>query len=75
MGIYASNHMWNVIMGGQNRCAKFMDLPIWYAHYDNLPNFSDWKPFGGWQKPNIKQYKGTVTLCGVNGVDLNFSLE
>jgi hypothetical protein len=52
-----------------------MDLPIWYAHYDNLPNFSDWKPFGGWQKPNIKQYKGTVTLCGVNGVDLNFSLE
>ena len=42
-----------------------------YAHYDNDPSFSDFKPFGGWSKPSIKQYAGDKTVCGA-GVDLNF---
>ena len=29
--------------------------PLWYAHYDNNPSFSDFTPFGGWTKPAIKQ--------------------
>lgn len=44
---------------------------LWYAHYDNNPSFSDFRAFGGWSKPKIKQYAGDRSVCGV-GVDLNF---
>jgi GH25 family lysozyme M1 (1,4-beta-N-acetylmuramidase) len=74
IGIYASSYMWNQIMGASDRCNKFVDLPLWYPHYDNVTSFSDFKPFGGWTKPDIKQYQGTVVLCGIDGVDLNYSL-
>lgn len=43
-----------------------------YPHYESPPNpsFSDFKPFGGWTAPTIKQYgDGTVPpghFCGVN---------
>lgn len=42
-----------------------------YAHYDGNPSFSDFRPFGGWSKPAIKQYAGDKTECGA-GVDLNY---
>lgn len=58
-------------MGSPSNCAKFSDFPLWYAHYDGIPSFSDFKPFGGWTKPTIKQYKGTSSLCGAS-VDLNY---
>jgi hypothetical protein len=51
---------------------NFKELPLWYAHYDGVLSFSDFKPFGGWQKPAIKQYKGSSVLCNVNGLDLNY---
>lgn len=71
VGIYASTYMWNQIMGATDRCNKFMSLPLWYAHYDGVPSFTDYKPFGGWTKPTVKQYKGTTALCGAS-IDLNF---
>eukprot|EP00347_Sterkiella_histriomuscorum_P021923 403332301 len=70
-GIYATYYMWESIMGGANACTSLSGVPLWYAHYDNSASFSDFKAFGGWTKPHIKQYKGTTTACGV-GVDLNF---
>lgn len=54
VGIYASKYMWETIFGGDQNCAKFGSLPIWYAHYDGNPSFSDWTNFGGWTKPAIK---------------------
>ena len=27
-----------------------------YFGYDYQPDLNDWKPFGGWTKPNFKQY-------------------
>ena len=35
-----------------------------YAHYDGEPSVSDFKPFGGWSKPFMKQFAGLVTVCG-----------
>ena len=32
-------------MGNPTACAKFTDFPIWYAHYDKNPSFSDWPNF------------------------------
>ena len=70
-GIYSSYYMWESIMGGAQACSGFGAVPLWYAHYDNYASFSDFQSFGGWTKPNIKQYKGDTTLCSA-GVDMNF---
>jgi hypothetical protein len=42
-----------------------------YAHYDYNPSFSDFVPFGGWNKPAIKQYAGDQSFCSA-GVDKNY---
>lgn len=69
VGIYSSYYNWQSIVGlGWTGCSG---LPLWYAHYDNNPSFSDFTPFGGWKTPAIKQYNGSSTVCGA-GVDLNF---
>lgn len=73
VGIYSSLYMWESIFGNRNNCPYFTNLPLWYAHYDYDPSFSDYSiyQFGGWTKPAIKQYVGDTTACGA-GVDLNF---
>jgi len=68
LGLYTSQSQWDPITGGWTGASS---LDLWYAHYDNKQSFSDFKPFGGWTKPAIKQYKGDTTLCS-SGVDLNW---
>lgn len=69
VGIYTSYYNWQSIVGlSWTGCSS---LPLWYAHYDNNPSFSDFTAFGGWSTPSIKQYKGDATVCGA-GVDLNY---
>ena len=63
--------MWQSIMGSNNACPGVANVQLSYAHYDGSASFSDFKAFGGWTKPAIKQYKGDTTLCGA-GVDLNY---
>lgn len=70
-GIYATSYMWQNILGGRGNCAQAAGVQLWYAHYDGSASFSDFSSFGGWSKPNIKQYQGDTTLCGA-GVDKNF---
>jgi len=67
VGIYASRYMWSTILGSFTTCAEASTgVPLWYAHYDNVPNFSDYQPFGGWKTPDIKQYLGTTSFCGAS---------
>jgi len=68
VGVYSSASQWAPIMGSWTGGSS---RPLWYAHYDGIPNFNDFKSFGGWTKPAIKQYLGDQTLCGA-GVDLNW---
>lgn len=63
--------MWQSILGSTSACTSVATQPLWYAHYDNNPSFSDFTKFGGWTKPNIKQYQGTHSLCGAS-VDSNY---
>jgi len=63
IGVYTSASQWSPICGTWTGLSKY---PVWYAHYDHVPTFADWKPFGGWGKPNTKQYEGDVTQCGVS---------
>lgn len=67
MGVYTSKSQWTPIMGGST---KFSSYPLWYAHYDNVENFSDFVAFGGWSAPHIKQYAGTTAICSAS-VDKN----
>ena len=68
LGVYTSRSQWEPIMGDWNGGSSF---PLWYAHYDNNPSFSDFSPFGGWNQPAIKQYVGDAVVCGA-GVDKNW---
>jgi len=68
IGIYTSASQWVPIMGDWTGGSPY---PLWYAHYDNDPSFSDFSPFNGWTKPAIKQYQGTTSVCGAS-VDLDW---
>ena len=72
-GIYASHYMWTEIMGSASACTNYNQVAMWYAHYDGKDNMDDYPglAYGGWTKANVKQYKGTTTLCNA-GVDLSF---
>lgn len=63
VGVYTNLNGWTQIMCG----AKFSHAPpLWYAHYDNNPSFSDFKPFGSWTTPFAKQFAGNENHCGVS---------
>ncbi|ELR21707.1 glycosyl hydrolase [Acanthamoeba castellanii str. Neff] len=62
VGIYTSQYQWSSIMGSWTGASRF---PLWYAHYDNNPSFSDFSPFGGWNQPAIKQYVATPSCAAL----------
>ncbi|KAL9644452.1 hypothetical protein ABK040_016579 [Willaertia magna] len=71
VGVYSSMYEWQQTVG---TCSYFSQYQLWYAHYDNVPNFSDsWAyKFGGWSSPAIKQYYDHgPSQCGVD-VDVNY---
>jgi hypothetical protein len=68
VGIYVSEYEHSSILGGDR---SFSNLDLWYPHYDGMPGFSDFAPFGGWTKPYAKQFDGTTDECGAS-VDLNY---
>ena len=70
-GVYSSMSQWSSIFGSTSY-SYGSSLPLWYAHYDNNPSFSDFSPFAGWTTPHAKQYAGDVTVCSM-GVDKNYS--
>jgi len=70
-GVYSSAVQWQSLFGSTSYCYG-SSSPLWYAHYDGVASFSDFKPFGCWSTPYAKQYKGDATLCGM-GVDENYS--
>lgn len=70
-GIYSSAVMWQGAVGSTSACPNAASVPLWYAHYDNVQAFSDFKPFGGWTAPKMKQFAGDVTVCGAD-IDKNW---
>ena len=73
LAIYSNYYMWEEIVGLDWKYPEEKGLKLWYAHYDNMRNFSDFKSFGGWAHPVAKQFKGTTkTSCGPS-VDYNLA--
>ena len=72
-GIYTSYYQWKAIVGLGYDSPAYQGLPLWYSNYEKPINksFSDFKAFGGWYEPLIKQYHQKQAMCGVK-VDLNY---
>ena len=69
IGIYTSKHNWSTLMG--LNYTEGSPYPLWYAHYDDKPNFDDFQSFGKWVEPQKKQFAGDQTVCEAD-VDLNY---
>lgn len=69
-GIYSSPSQWHAIFGSDWN--KWANKPLWWPRYDGVASLTyNWQNFGGWTRANIKQYKGTSTVCGMS-VDLDY---
>mmetsp|Transcript_34297 Transcript_34297/g.80167 ORF Transcript_34297/g.80167 Transcript_34297/m.80167 type:complete len:233 (-) Transcript_34297:31-729(-) len=69
-GVYSSASQWSAIFGSLSY-SHGADLPIWYPHYDGIPELSDFSSFGGWRSPYMKQFTDKGAKCGVS-YDINF---
>lgn len=46
--------------------------PLWDSNYDGDGNLlTDFRPYGGWTIPTIKQYAGTSSIGNVHQIDLD----
>ncbi|ELP88332.1 lysozyme, putative [Entamoeba invadens IP1] len=70
-GIYSSYYQWEDIFSLSYNWNEASSYPLWYAHYDSSASFSDFKAFGGWSSPYMKQYNGDMTACS-HDVDYNY---
>lgn len=45
---------------------------LWDSNYDQVPVVeANFRPYGGWTKPAIKQYRGTSSIGHVSQIDLD----
>jgi hypothetical protein len=58
-------------MGSVKGCPAAGTQSLWYVSLDNKASFNGFAAFGGWTNPNLKQFQGNVSVCGV-GVNKNF---
>jgi hypothetical protein len=68
-GIYTNWYDWQQITGSYT---GFSSLRLWYWNaYGQGPNaetqasFDDFRPFGGWSRPAVKQFALNEALCGL----------
>ncbi len=69
---------WNDYFG--TSFTTFHDLPVVYAHYDNVPSYYDFvnNPYGGWTAPAGKQFwdgAGGEVVCGTGALDWDWSAK
>lgn len=70
-GVYSNHREWTSIFGSLTFTVPGLPShPLWYARYNYLPTPYDYTAFGGWVKPNMKQYLDNKSLCAVE-MDMN----
>ena len=70
-GIYSNQYYWYMFFGESYLFPYRTETQLWYAIYDFTPSFDGWYEFGGWSRPNIKQYAGNQEFCD-GWVDYNY---
>eukprot|EP01132_Coremiostelium_polycephalum_P003132 gene3132-3914_t len=68
-GIYSNSRFWKTLIN--NSYPSMAGAQLWYTNPDSNPNFDNFKPFGGWDYPVMKQYQFNTPICGMN-TDLDF---
>lgn len=69
VGIYSGIHSWKAIVGlDWTVGSKF---PLWWPHWDRRASFRNFRPYGGWKAPHIKQFDHDHKNCRVR-YDLNY---
>ncbi|KAG9391127.1 Glycoside hydrolase, family 25 [Carpediemonas membranifera] len=62
IGIYTSESQWSPITCNSK---DFADMQLWWPRYDGVGTLThNWRSFGGWSRPAIKQYHNTMSICG-----------
>lgn len=70
-GVYSGRWFW-VDGRYMGNTTAFSDRELWDANYDQVADAAlGYVPYGGWAAPRIKQYRGTTSLAGISGLDLN----
>ncbi len=69
LGILSSKYEWDENLGEDYDGASSKGLM--YKSLDKDPSFKGYKTFGGWRKPEAKQYQAAATLCSLK-VDLAY---
>lgn len=67
-GLYTGKWWWTAYLGNPPLYAERL---LWASQYDGVEDPDVFNPFGGWKSCAIKQYRGSSTLAGVGGVDMN----
>ena len=63
---------WEKILGADY--SKYSSKYLWYVSSDKKQDFSDFKTFGGWRTPLVKQYDQSKRVCD-NNVNLDVQLN
>lgn len=71
-GIYTGKWYWHAYLNDPH---EFSARALWTSQYDAIDDASVFQPYGGWDRCKIKQYSGSSSLAGINGVDLNIVAE
>ncbi|VDL73315.1 unnamed protein product [Nippostrongylus brasiliensis] len=68
VGIYTNSYDWDQIAGG----ATVYNVMLWYWKVNGAgtsgetpANYNDFRSFGGWSKPSVKQFAQSEYTCGV----------
>ena len=70
-GIY-TNYYQYIYFFGESYIFKYAsETQLWYPIYDFEPSLDGLTMFGGWTRPNIKQYAGNQNFCDA-WVDFNY---
>ena len=75
-GIYGGKNSWVAIFGSASAYTypAAQGLPLWYAHYDNSPSFSDWTAYGGWRLGK-RRWKGSEYEKIAASAEIDVDLE
>lgn len=72
VGFYSSVQDWTYAFKNVNACPGMSKYPIWYQYADDIPSFSNFRSFGGWNQPSMKRYSVNYNWCGTESTSLNF---
>lgn len=69
--LYSAYWYWTQYMQDTH---KFNYMPLWFAHYNNVPTLDLQYSFGGWTKGTMKQFAGDTYFAGI-WCDVNYFEE